>query len=300
MPPSTARVRAPATTANLGAGFDSFGAALSLGLVAAVSPREGTDRVTSVGEGADELPTGDDNLVWRGFVALHDEVGEPVPDVAIRVDSAVPVERGLGSSSAAIVAGLGLARALVTTPVGDRDLIRTASGLEGHPDNVASAVLGGLVCAARDDAGALVLRRAAPHRRLRPVLLVPPERQGTVGARAVLPDELPQDDVVDQTARGAHVLAALAGLWPADPALAGDRLHEPARTGVMTAAGRLLADLRGAGIHAWLSGAGPSIVAAVARRADTGLAAVGEIAGDHEVEVVAAAWDLGGLVPDAS
>lgn len=299
MSPSTARVRVPATTANLGAGFDSFGAALSLGLVAAVASRGGAVRVTSVGEGADELPTGDDNLLWRAFVALHDEVGEAVPDVAIRVDSAVPVERGLGSSSAAIVAGLGLARELVPVPVGDRDLVRLASELEGHPDNVAPAVLGGLVCAARDDGGALVLRRVAPHRRLRPVLLVPSERQGTAGARAVLPAGLPQADVAVQTARAAHVLAALAGLWPADPALGGDRLHEPARTGAMPATGRLLADLRGAGIHAWLSGAGPSVVAAVPRRGEVGLAAVGEIAGAHEVEVVPADWDLGGLVPDA-
>jgi homoserine kinase len=290
-----ARARVPATTANLGAGFDAFGAALAVGLEATVAPREGDARVTATGEGAGELPEGDENLVWRAFVALHDEVGEPVPDVAVTVHSAIPLERGLGSSSAALVAGLGLARALVAPPVGDRDLVRLAAAIEGHPDNVAPAVLGGLVCAARDDDGALVLRRVTPHRRLRPVLLVPSERQPTVAAREVVPDRLPRDEVVDQTARGTHVFAALAGSWPAAPGLAGDRLHEPARAEVMPAAGRLLDALRAAGVHAWLSGAGPAVVAAVARRDTTLLATVGAIAADHDVAVIVSDWDLAGL-----
>lgn len=119
-----------------------------------------------------------------------------------------------------------------------------------------------MVCS-RDDAGTIVIRRTNPSARLRPIVCVPMTRQATVTARSVLPERLDLADVAVQASRAGHVVGALAGLWPIEPALSGDRLHEPARAQVMPASAKLLAQLRSAGIHAWLSGAGPAVAAAV-------------------------------------
>jgi homoserine kinase len=157
-------VQVPATSANLGAGFDAFGLALDLHLAARTVDRsDGAPRVTNRGLGADVLPTDDDNLVWRSFrdacVSLRPS---RVPDVALEVTNRIPLERGLGSSSAAIVAGIVLARAVTDVPsVGEPALVELAATIEGHPDNVAPAILGGLVAGARGETG-FVVRRINP------------------------------------------------------------------------------------------------------------------------------------------
>jgi homoserine kinase len=156
-----ARVRVPATTANLGPGFDAFGAAVALHLEVE-APARGGPRVEVKGEGAGELPADESNLAWRALVAACDHMSADVPDVSLRMRNPIPLERGLGSSAAAIVGGLHLGRVLVDGPLSDRDMIVLAAELEGHPDNVAPAVLGGLVCTARGDDGGLVVRRRAP------------------------------------------------------------------------------------------------------------------------------------------
>lgn len=258
-------VQVPATTANLGPGFDAFGLALDLHLTVRTVPRTAQpERVrTAGGAGCGELPTDGGNLVWRAFVAFCERHDVAVPDVAMVARCEVPLERGLGSSSAAIVAGLVLARALTEVELGDPELIAQASELEGHADNVAPALLGGLVACANDDAGGLVLRRVNPAPHLRPLALVPTTTQATTASRAVLPESLPRAAVAEQGARAGHVLAALTGTWPVAVGVAGDRLHEPARLAVMGPSGEVVAGLRAAGIHAWLSGAGPSVTAAV-------------------------------------
>lgn len=291
-----AAVRVPATTANLGPGFDSFGAALSRYLWArSVPPGDGA-RVRTTGGSREVagLPTGDDNLVWRAVVRFCEDVGEPVPDVAVRVRTAIPLERGLGSSSAAIVGGLALGRALTGATVGQPELVELATDLEGHPDNVAPAVLGGLVVATSGRGGTRVVRRAAPAPRLRPVVLVPGERQSTREARALLPETLTREEAATQAGRAAHVLAALLGAWPVAPVVTGDLLHEPPRLEAMPVTGALLRRLRRAGVHAWLSGAGPTVAAAVGRR-DGQLEACRQAAGAG-VEVVPLEWDLAGVV----
>lgn len=259
-------VRVPATTANLGPGYDAFGIAVDLHLVVQSVPREAqAERVSGGGE-CHQIDGGDDNLIWRAVVAFCQRHGVAVPDVALRTTSAIPLERGLGSSSSAIVAGLVLARALTAVAASDLDLVALADELEGHPDNIAPALLGGLVVCSRDDRGALVARRINPTPRLRPVLYVPATRQSTSDARAVLPDHLDAADVAVQASRAGHVLGALSGLWPADAGLSGDLLHEPARATVMGPSTELLTELRDAGVHAWLSGAGPSVASAVPDR----------------------------------
>jgi homoserine kinase len=255
-------VRVPATTANLGPGFDALGLALDLHLAVRTVDRATVGpRVTLRGEGAGLLPDDDTNLIWRAFAVACERHGAAVPDVALEVTNRIPLERGLGSSSAAIVAGLALARDVAGLRVGEPALAELAAEMEGHADNVAPALVGGLVLCARDDAGALVLRRADPRPGLRLGLLVPDARQSTAASRATLPTTLPRADVVTQVQRTGHVLGALLGAWPVDPALAGDRLHEPPRTAADRVAGDLLASARGAGLHAWLSGSGPTVAA---------------------------------------
>lgn len=294
-------VRVPATTANLGPGYDAFGAAVAIHLSARLEARRGDGvRVLSGGEGAGELPEDDGNLLWRSFLALCTHAGAQPPDVTIRTDNAIPLERGLGSSSAAIVAGLGLARAALELEVSDVELVRLATEIEGHADNVAPAVLGGVVAVARDDAGHPVVRRAQPHPRLTPVVLVPHDRQLTTEARGVVPRELDREEVVDQAARAGHVLAALVGTWPMDARLAGDRLHEPPRLRLMGATGELVGALREAGIHAWLSGAGPSVCAAVGARDEAAFTTVRAEAEPRGFAVHRPGWDLGGLTTRSS
>ena len=301
-------VRVPATTANLGPGFDAYGLALAavrptdgeLALLVRGQLREGGGdgpRVTTDGEGAGEVPTGDDNLIWRGVVSFCEHHDVEVPDATLTVHNHLPLERGLGSSSAAIVAGLLLGRALTGTVVGDKDLVQLATDIEGHPDNVAPALLGGLVACTVDDGGRLVLRRRNPPAHLRPFALVPPVRQLTTAARAVLPEHLPRADVVEQASRAGHVLGGLAGLWPVDAGAAGDRLHEPPRFAAMPSSGALVDALRAAGIHAWLSGAGPTVIAVPGTHDP---AVVREAAATHGFVVHELVADLsGGLVcPD--
>lgn len=256
-------VRVPATTANLGPGFDALGAALTRYLYAGIVDDDQDVRVRTEGEGAGEVATGDDNLVWRSFVTFCDHAGVAVPDVRLRVRNEIPLERGLGSSSAAIVGGLALARAATHAEVGDLDLVGIASAIEGHPDNVAPAVLGGFVACAQTDDGDLVVRRAQPAAAVI-VVAVPGDRQNTGEARAALPDALTRGDAATQAARAAHVAAGLLGMWPVDARLAGDLLHEPSRFGAMPRSSELVHAMRADGAQAWLSGAGPT-VAAVAR-----------------------------------
>lgn len=255
-------VQVPATSANLGAGFDTFGLALDLHLAARTLPRTaGAPRVVTRGEGADDIPTDDTNLVWRSLVTACEYLGRSIPDVALEVTSRIPVERGLGSSSAAIVAGIVLARAVTNAPVGEPALVELATSIEGHPDNVAPAMLGGLVAGARRDDGGMAVRRINPLPGHIAVALVPDARQSTDASRTVLPDALSRRDVVDQVGRAGHVLAGLAGMWELDAGLVGDRLHEPGRTAALADGGALLAALRADGVVAWLSGSGPSLMA---------------------------------------
>jgi homoserine kinase len=177
--------------------------------------------------------------------------------------------------------------------VGDLDLVRMATDIEGHPDNVAPAVLGGLVACAQADDGDLILRRAQPAEAT-VVIAIPANRQNTDEARAALPDALTRPDVATQAARAAHVTPGLLGVWPVDPRVAGDLLHEPARFTAMPASGGLVQAMRDDGIHAWLSGAGPS-VAAVAADGDA-TAHIQARAREHGFDVAVLRWDLAGTI----
>lgn len=290
-------VQVPATTANLGPGFDALGAAVTRYLIVDTRDRDtSAARVTTVGEGAGEVADDTRNLIWTCMERFCESQGVEVPDVNLHVVNDIPLERGMGSSSAAIVAGLAVGRALTGATVGDPELLDLANEIEGHPDNVAPAILGGFVACATADDGSLVTRRTAPAPHLRPVLMVPDTRQLTTTARGVLPETLTRPEVATHAARTGHVVGALTGVWQADTRLAGDLLHEEARFGVMEATGALVHDLRDAGIHAWLSGAGPSAAATVSPRDDAALETCEELAGKHGFAVHALDWDLSGVL----
>lgn len=280
-------VEVPASSANLGPGFDAFAVALDLRL-AVRTDHPGEARVVSEGEGAGELPAGDDNLVWRALVTYCDWAGAEVPDVSLRVRNPIPLARGLGSSAAAAVAGVALGRAVTRAGGTDADLVALAAELEGHADNAAAALLGGL-CVVSDGEPL----RLAPTDALRPVVCVPEQRQSTAEARALLPPTVGLTEAAANGARAALVLAGLSGSAPWRPEALRDVLHEPPRLAAMAASGQLVARLRERGVGACLSGAGPSVLAIVAAGDEQAVAGVREAAGS-DWTVLPLGWNLPG------
>src|SRR3990172_2149648 len=201
------RVRVPATSANLGPGFDALGLALALHNEIVL---EESDRVTVAvdGEGAGQLDTGADNVVCRGVRMAFEAAGRPFRGASIRCVNRIPLSRGLGSSAAAWVGGLVGANALLGEPLARDAVLALAAKAEGHPDNVAAAILGGLTvsCSAGDRVAAVSLTVPAD---LRWVVLVPDMEASTREARAVLPDSVPRADAVFNVQRVSLLLAAL-------------------------------------------------------------------------------------------
>ncbi|MGI5212251.1 homoserine kinase [Plantactinospora sp. CA-290183] len=258
------RVRVPATSANLGPGFDTLG--LALALYDHVSARITPDgcRVEVTGQGAGELPTGDDHLVVRAMRAAFDALGGQPSGLAVECVNRIPQARGLGSSSAAIVAGVQLARALVDDGgqrLDDAAALRLAAELEGHPDNVAPCLLGGFTIAWSEPGAPARAVALAVAPEVRPTVFVPETRGLTSVARAALPPSVPHPDAAANAGRAALLVHALT----ADPALlfaaTEDRLHQDYRAEGMPGTAALLAELRAAGVAAVVSGAGPSVLA---------------------------------------
>lgn len=260
------RVRVPATSANLGPGFDTLGLALDLHdhVTAEVTPAG--LRVDVDGEGADGVPRDETHLVIRAARAAFDQLGAQPPGLAITCLNRIPHGRGLGSSSAAIVAGVVLARALVEggpDRLPDDDLLRLAGVLEGHPDNVAACLLGGLCVAWTADEGARAVR-VDVRLPVRPVVLVPPTSSSTQTSRGLLPDCVPRADAAFSGGRAALLVATLTGGLDASGLLAvatEDRLHQPYRAATAPSSAALIDALRSTGTAAMLSGAGPTVLA---------------------------------------
>ncbi|GIJ48868.1 homoserine kinase [Virgisporangium aliadipatigenens] len=262
---TSVRVRVPATSANLGPGFDSLGLALDRydEVTARVAPGDVVVEVT--GEGAGQLPTGDDHLVVRAMRAAFDALSEPLPGLELSCANAIPQARGMGSSSAAIVAGLLLARELVVDGarrLPDPAVLALASALEGHPDNVAPCLLGGFTIAWTENGEGRAVR-LDPHPSIRPVVYVPATRGLTAEARAALPERVPHGDAAFNAGRAALLVHAVTS----DPALlltaTEDRLHQDYRAPGMPHTAELVATLRAAGVPAVVSGAGPTVLAFV-------------------------------------
>jgi homoserine kinase len=259
-----ARVRVPATSANLGPGFDALGLALALHDEVEVRALGSADVVVDVvGEGAEEVPSGDDHLVVRALRHALDHVGAPQTGLHLTCRNRIPHGRGLGSSAGAVVAGLLAARALVAEPesLDDDVVLRLATELEGHPDNAAPALLGGATVAWSEGAdGAVRAARLAVHPDVAPVAVVPSSRLSTSHARGVLPAQVPHGDAAHQAGRAALLVEALGRrpdlLLPATE----DRLHQGYRRPVMAESLALVDALRARGAAAVVSGAGPTVL----------------------------------------
>ena len=257
------RVSVPATSANLGPGFDSLGLALSLRdeLEAEVLPDGLVVEVEGAGAGG--VPRDETHLVVRAMRAAFDRMGEQPPGLRLSCHNRIPHARGLGSSSAAIVAGVVLARGLVAGGqllASDEALLDLAADLEGHPDNVAPAFLGGFVISGREDDRWFAVR-AGVDPRITAVAFVPPTGVETTVARGLLPATVPHTDAAANSGRAALLVAALTGQPEHLLAATRDWLHQDQREPAMPQTLALVRRLRADGVPAVVSGAGPTVLA---------------------------------------
>ncbi|EFQ82995.1 homoserine kinase [Aeromicrobium marinum DSM 15272] len=254
------RVRVPASSANLGPGFDALGLALGLHDELTVEATDDGLVVEVRGEGAGEVPLDDTHLVVRSMEAAFSLLGERPAGVRLTCTNAVPHGRGLGSSAAAIVGGLVAARALVAGEdrLDDLMLLQLATDLEGHPDNVAPALLGGLTIAWVDGAAAAAQRLDCDV----PVtVFVPPEPVSTERARGLLPDTVTHADASFNAGRAALLVAALTAAPDRLISATEDRLHQTYRSLAMPDSYALVRRMRVEGVPAIISGAGPTVLA---------------------------------------
>jgi homoserine kinase len=256
-------VRVPATSANLGPGFDSFGLALGLYDDVTVRTMEFGVAIEITGEGADTLPRDESHLLVRSARACLDRLGVGHVGLQVSCTNRIPHRRGLGSSSAAIVAGISAARGLVdgAEKLLDEDgLLGLACELEGHPDNVAACLRGGFTVAWTAADGPRVISRT-PDERILPVVFIPSTELATVRARGLLPATVPHADAAANAARAGLLVAAMTS----DPSLllaaTEDRLHQQYRRPAMPLSLQLMESLRAQGVAATISGAGPTVLA---------------------------------------
>jgi len=262
------RVRVPATSANLGPGFDALGMALSLYAWVEMAPSDQTS-FTLLGDHMRGIPADKSNLIYTLAQKVFAEAGASVPELEISMYSAIPLTRGLGSSAAAIVAAIGAANALIGSPLPKEELFRIATAEEGHPDNVGPALFGGIVSSVWDGAKASYIRLEPPER-LTTLVAIPAYELSTSKARAALPDHVSRADAVFNLSRAALLTAALAtGRLEAIRDAIDDRLHQPYRAILVPGLERVLREAadRGA-LGAALSGAGPTAIAFVDRESE--------------------------------
>jgi homoserine kinase len=285
-------VRVPATSANLGPGYDALGLALSLfdDVVARVAD-DGL-LVDVAGEGT-EVSRDENHLIVRSLRAAFDRMGGQPRGLELSCANRIPHGRGLGSSAAAIVAGVVLARALVLggdQQLPDEALLALASDLEGHPDNVAPCLSGGLTVAWVDSADHQARSvRLEPGPWLQPVLLVPPQQGSTHQARALLPATVSHADAAANAARAALLIVALTGEPGALLPATDDRLHQPYRAESMPESAGLMNSLRAAGVPAVISGAGPTVLALTR----------GDVEAELTASLLPAGWAIHRLAVDA-
>ena len=255
-------VEVPATSANLGPGFDCLGLALELrDRLTAEVVDAGLD-VEVVGEGADSLPRGEDHLVVQAMRRAFEHAGVVPPGLRVRFENVIPQSRGLGSSSAAIVGGLALARALLAdgSALGDASLLDLATAIEGHPDNVAPALLGGFVVCGQDGDGSVWAVRPALDPAVSAVAFVPSTGLSTELARGLLPAEVPHATAAANSGRTALLVAALGGAPDQLFRATEDFLHQEFRASAMPESLALVHALRADGHAAVVSGAGPTVL----------------------------------------
>lgn len=258
-------VSVPATTANIGPGFDCLGAALSLYNRFQFTPLAaagGTVDIRVTGEEADRVVTDDSNLAYQAFKQFFERQQQPVPAVEIAIELAVPLARGLGSSSTAIIGGLLGANGLAGEPLSKDQIAALATDIEGHPDNVVPALVGGCQLAVEDD-GAWTLCPIPWHASITPVVAIPNFELSTEAARAVLPHQYSRADAIANTAHLGLLLRALeTGRRDWLQKAMVDRIHQPYRKSLIPGYDAVAQAAIEAGAHGLvISGAGPTLLA---------------------------------------
>jgi homoserine kinase len=256
------KVTVPASSANLGPGFDALGLALGLHDVVEVLVTDTGLKVEVIDAGAggvSDVPTDETHLVVRALRRACAHLGVRPPGLHLRCYNAIPHARGLGSSAAAVVSGVAAGYALAERPL-DADALQLAAEFEGHADNAAASMFGGLVIAWSEN-GCFRAERLEPHAAIRPVLAVPELRSSTDATRGLLPPQVPHVDAAFAAGRSALAVLALTArpdlLLPATE----DRLHQDYRASAYPASARLVRELRAEGVAATISGAGPTVLA---------------------------------------
>jgi homoserine kinase len=253
-------VRVPASSANLGPGFDALGMALEIYLVCRF---EAADRliIRATGRDAECISTSEDNLIWQTALAVARDVGGTLPPVTLEIDNDIPIGKGLGSSAAALTAGVVMADHLLGLHWKPLRILDEAARIEGHPDNVAACVLGSIVASAMESGGVARAVRLQLPARYGVGIVVPDFILPTSVARAVLPDFYSRADTVFNVQRSALLIGALTtGTTSAFPAALEDRLHQPYRAALVPGLDEMVR-LRAPGLLGCvLSGAGPSVL----------------------------------------
>jgi homoserine kinase len=260
----TARFRAsvPASTANLGPGFDALGLALALHDVVELEVTDGGLKVEVFDAGAggvEDVPTDESHLVVRAVRQACAHLDVRPAGLHLRCHNSIPHARGLGSSAAAVVSGVALGYAVAGRPL-DADALQLAAEFEGHADNAAASLLGGLVVAWAED-GRFRAERVEPNEALRPVVAVPAAKSSTDATRGLLPELIPHADAAHSAGRAALAVLAVAERPELLLAATEDRLHQDYRAEAYPASTELVRTLRARGVAAAISGAGPTVLA---------------------------------------
>lgn len=260
------RVKVPASTANLGPGFDTLGMALDLYAWIEMGFAEHT-RIELFGDQVKGVPTDKSNLIYEVAQMVFKRAGVSHPELYIGMYSEIPLTRGLGSSASAIVGALAAANALIGSPLSDDELFQMATELEQHPDNVGASLFGGLVVAFWDGTRAEHIR-VEPHEQLEVLVAIPHFQLSTEKARGVLPREQSLENAVFNVGHSSVLVAALCtGRLDMIERAMKDALHQPYRAGLVPGLGDILAEATNRGaLGVALSGAGPTILALVDRR----------------------------------
>ena len=255
-------VKVPATSANLGPGFDTLGMALAFYDELEVEAVAESNVIVEVfGEGAGEVATDETNLVVKCMQFTFDRFGQKMPGLRIRAHNQIPHGRGMGSSGAAVVSGIMAAKGLLEgiVEITSEDLLDIATEIEGHPDNVAPALFGSLNIAWEDESGPHT-KKLFVHRGVSPLELVPSFKMSTEKARSLQPESVPHEDAVFNVSRSALLVAALTQSPELLLAATEDRLHQSYRAEAMPETNALVQLMREHGHAAVVSGAGPSVL----------------------------------------
>ena len=257
------KILVPATSANVGAGFDALGLALSLHNTVTMEEWDKLDIMASDGS---LVPTGTSNLIYRSAKAVYEQLGKPIKGLRIRQENPIPMARGLGSSSACIVAGILGANALLGNPLTKRQMLTLATSIEGHPDNVAPAMLGGFVSSVFDE-GQVFTARKEINEELAFAAFIPNFKLFPEKARAALPKTVDRRDAVYNLSRAALATAAFCdGDYELLRVATKDALHQQYRLPLIPGGERVFEIAWDLGAYAvYISGAGPTIMAVVHR-----------------------------------